>query len=81
MVWMEKFSLCENLRSWSAKSDHEEGVLWRCVEAAALASVHLVAGFGPSLVRLIVTCRNVKKIWGVKSVKHKSYRGKMLILF
>lgn len=47
--------------------------MWRCMEAAALASMHLVAGFGPSLVRLIVTCRNVKKIWGVKSVKHKSY--------
>ena len=74
----------EGLRSWPATPDHERGAF---VEACGSycfyrpAPKHLVVGLTPLLVRLIVTCRNMKGIWEVKNARHKNYIRKKLVLF
>ena len=38
-------------------------------------------GLGAILGKLIITCRNMKGVWEVNSVKHRTYTLKKLVLF
>lgn len=81
---MEKLSLYEDPKGWPATSDHESDAF---VEACGKYYFYrprykqLMVGLEPLLVRLIVTCKNMKAIRVVKNMKYKNYIGNTLILF